>query len=103
MRPEQRHRDTLTAAAATAGEPGGRHHRPPTHIPPAFCPLCRVQVVSPITEEVIGTIPAATAEDVEAAVAAADAAVRGKHWTTSSGAYRARYLRAIADKVTPCA
>lgn len=59
----------------------------------------RFQVVSPITEEVIGTIPAATAEDVEAAVAAADAAVRGKHWTTSSGAYRARYLRAIADKV----
>jgi betaine-aldehyde dehydrogenase len=54
--------------------------------------------VCPATEEVIGTIPAATAEDVEAAVAAADAAVRAKHWTTSSGAYRAKYLRAIAEK-----
>jgi hypothetical protein len=56
-------------------------------------------VVCPATEEAIGSIPAATGEDVEAAVQAAEAAVRSKHWTTSSGTYRAKYLRAIADKV----
>lgn len=38
--------------------------------------------------------------DVDAAVAAAQAAVAAKQWTTSSGAYRARFLRAIASKVT---
>lgn len=50
------------------------------------------------TEQVIGSIPAAGPADVDAAVAAAEAAFRGG-WRGTSGAERARYLRAIADKV----
>lgn len=49
-----------------------------------------------------GTIPAATAEDVELAVAAARRALsrnKGKDWATASGAVRAKYLRDIAAKV----
>ena len=65
----------------------------------APCKGGRLPVVNPATEEVIGSIPAATAEDVGAAVEAAQAAVKAKHWTTSTGAERGRYLRAIADKV----
>lgn len=59
----------------------------------------RLQVVCPATEEVIGSIPAATAEDVDAAVQAAVAAVQAKQWTTSTGAHRASYLRKIAHLV----
>lgn len=62
----------------------------------------RYPVVCPATEEVIGSIPAATPEDVEAAVEAALAAVKSKQWTGSSGAYRAAFLRKIADKVCSC-
>ena len=50
----------------------------------------------------LGDIPAATAEDVEHAVAAARRALsrnRGKDWASASGAVRAKYLRAIAVKV----
>ena len=49
-----------------------------------------------------GDIPAATAEDVEIAVAAArDAFARdgGRHWSRAPGAVRAKFLRAIAAKV----
>lgn len=49
-----------------------------------------------------GEIPAGTAEDVDAAVAAARAALkrnRGRDWSRASGAVRAKYLRAIAAKV----
>ena len=59
----------------------------------------RFPVVCPATEEVIGSIPAATAEDVNAAVEAAVAAVKAKQWTASTGAARAAVLRAIAEKV----
>ena len=59
----------------------------------------RLPCVCPITEQVIGSIPAGTAEDVEAAVAAAQAAVAARSWSGKSGAQRAGYLRAIADKV----
>ena len=51
-----------------------------------------------------GHIPAATAEDVELAVAAArDAFSRdgGSGWSRASGATRAKYLNAIAAKVLP--
>jgi acyl-CoA reductase-like NAD-dependent aldehyde dehydrogenase len=49
-----------------------------------------------------GDIPAATAEDVELAVAAArDAFSRagGSHWSRAPGAVRAKFLWAIAAKV----
>ncbi|KAL4425584.1 hypothetical protein ABPG75_009600 [Micractinium tetrahymenae] len=59
----------------------------------------RLPVICPFTEQPIGSIPAATAEDVDAAVEAAAAAVAARQWTTSTGAHRARFLRAIADKV----
>lgn len=59
----------------------------------------RFPVVCPATEVVIGSIPAATSEDVDAAVEAAVAAVKAKQWTTSTGAARAAVLRAIAEKV----
>lgn len=59
----------------------------------------RFPVVSPITEKQVGSIPAATPGDVELAVAAAVDCVNRKQWTKSTGAYRAKFLRAIADKV----
>lgn len=49
-----------------------------------------------------GDIPAATAEDVEIAVAAAREAFSrdgGRHWSRAPGAVRAKFLRAIAAKV----
>nr|QMW68608.1 betaine aldehyde dehydrogenase protein [Calligonum mongolicum] len=61
----------------------------------------RIPVINPATEETIGHIPAATAEDVELAVRAARRVVnRGHDWASASGAHRAKYLRAIAAKVT---
>ncbi|KAA8540871.1 hypothetical protein F0562_024991 [Nyssa sinensis] len=63
----------------------------------------RLPIVNPATEEIIGDIPAATAEDVEIAVDAARRALarnRGRDWASASGAYRANYLRAIATKIT---
>ncbi|ERN18355.1 hypothetical protein AMTRI_Chr10g229810 [Amborella trichopoda] len=62
----------------------------------------RLPVINPATEEIIGDIPAATAEDVELAVAAARRAFtrdKGAGWARASGAFRAKYLRAIASKV----
>lgn len=51
---------------------------------------------------VVGSVPAATAEDVELAVEAARRALarnKGRDWASASGAVRAKYLRAIAAKV----
>lgn len=62
----------------------------------------RLPVINPATEQTIGEIPAATAEDVEVAIKAARVAFtrnRGKDWARTSGAFRAKYLRAIAAKV----
>ncbi|XWS48111.1 hypothetical protein CRYUN_Cryun13aG0044900 [Craigia yunnanensis] len=62
----------------------------------------RIPIINPTTEEIIGDIPAATAEDVEAAVEAARRALarnKGKDWAFASGAVRAKYLRAIAAKI----
>lgn len=62
----------------------------------------RIPIVNPTTEETIGDIPAATAEDVDVAVEAARKAFfsnGGKDWTSATGAYRAKYLRAIAAKI----
>lgn len=63
----------------------------------------RLPVVNPATEEEIGSIPAATSEDVDVAVQAARAAFRrnsGADWPRTSGSYRATFLRAIAAKVS---
>ncbi|XP_074558657.1 aminoaldehyde dehydrogenase 2, peroxisomal-like [Curcuma longa] len=63
----------------------------------------RIPVINPATEESIGEIPAATAEDVELAVEAARRALtrnKGKDWSRAPGAVRAKYLRAIAAKIT---
>ncbi|XP_074580844.1 aminoaldehyde dehydrogenase ALDH10A8, chloroplastic-like [Curcuma longa] len=63
----------------------------------------RIPVINPATEESIGDIPAATAEDVELAVEAARRALtrnKGKDWSRAPGAVRAKYLRAIAAKIT---
>lgn len=63
----------------------------------------RIPVVNPATEDTIGDIPAATEEDVNLAVDAARKALTrngGKDWSRASGAARAKFLRAIAAKVT---
>eukprot|EP00262_Sarcandra_glabra_P022472 TRINITY_DN996_c1_g2_i1.p1 TRINITY_DN996_c1_g2~~TRINITY_DN996_c1_g2_i1.p1 ORF type:complete len:505 (-),score=105.60 TRINITY_DN996_c1_g2_i1:228-1742(-) len=62
----------------------------------------RIPIVNPATQEIIGDIPAATAEDVELAVDAASKAFsrnKGMDWPKASGAYRAQFLRAIASKI----
>ncbi|MCL7026139.1 hypothetical protein MKW94_005033 [Papaver nudicaule] len=62
----------------------------------------RIPIINPSTEQVIGDIPAGTAEDVQLAVDAARKALsrnKGKDWSKATGAFRAKYLRAIAAKV----
>uniref|UniRef100_A0A2N9IP08 aminobutyraldehyde dehydrogenase n=1 Tax=Fagus sylvatica TaxID=28930 RepID=A0A2N9IP08_FAGSY len=62
----------------------------------------RIPIINPATEEIVGDIPAATAEDVEIAVDAAHRAFSrngGKDWASTSGAYRAKFLRAIASMI----
>lgn len=63
----------------------------------------RIPVINPATEQIIGDIPAATSEDVDIAVEAARRALKrngGKDWASATGAHRAKYLRAIAAKIT---
>lgn len=59
-------------------------------------------VINPATEKEFARIPNATSEDVDAAVAAATAAFKSGHWSKTTGAYRAKYLKAIATKVRGC-
>ncbi|XP_047310343.1 aminoaldehyde dehydrogenase 2, peroxisomal-like [Impatiens glandulifera] len=62
----------------------------------------RLPIINPATEEIIGSIPSATSEDVDLAVDAARKALsrnRGKDWSSAPGAHRAKYLRAIATKI----
>ncbi|KQV41199.1 aldehyde dehydrogenase family protein [Rhizobium sp. Root1204] len=56
-------------------------------------------VINPATEELIQTISAATAEDVDIAVKAARRAFDRDGWPKLTGAQRAKYLRAIADGI----
>lgn len=58
-----------------------------------------LDVIDPATEEVFHKIAAATADDVDLSVKAARRAFDEGPWPRMSGAERARYLRAIADKV----
>jgi len=57
-----------------------------------------IDVIDPATERAFATIAAATAEDVDRAVAAAEAAGRGA-WARTNGRERAAILRAIAEGV----
>src|SRR5688572_385382 len=57
-----------------------------------------IPVVDSTTEEVMATIPAGTAEDVDRAVAAARAAFEG--WSTMAVEDRAKLLEAVADGLT---
>lgn len=57
-----------------------------------------LDVVSPATEDVVAKIPSGTAEDVDAAVRAAQAAQ--KSWGMTSGAERSGILKAIAAAVS---
>ncbi|MFF9124665.1 aldehyde dehydrogenase family protein [Streptomyces sp. NPDC014889] len=54
-----------------------------------------IEVVNPADEQVIGTVPAGTAEDVDAAVRAARAALPG--WSATAPAERAARLAALRD------
>jgi len=56
-----------------------------------------IEVLSPFTEEVCGSVPAATAADVNAAVAAARAAFDGGPWPSASPAERAAACRRLAE------
>src|SRR5689334_16347738 len=56
-----------------------------------------IDVINSTTEEVLGRLPEGTAEDVNAAVAAARAAF--ETWSTTSVEERRRYLQLIADKL----
>lgn len=56
-------------------------------------------VINPATEEVFHHIPAATAPDADAAVAAARAAFDHGPWPRMTGAERAKVLRAMADGI----
>ncbi|KAJ1439010.1 Aldehyde/histidinol dehydrogenase [Sesbania bispinosa] len=63
----------------------------------------RIPIINPSTQQIIGEIPAATKEDVDLAVTAARNALsrnKGADWASASGSVRARYLRAIAAKIT---
>jgi len=57
-----------------------------------------IDVINSTTEEAMGRIPEGTADDVNAAVAAAKAAF--ETWPMTSVEERARYLQLIADKLT---
>ncbi|MFE1750204.1 aldehyde dehydrogenase family protein [Streptomyces anandii] len=56
-----------------------------------------LQVINPATEEVVATVPAADAHDIDRAVARAAAAQRS--WAAAAPADRARLLRRFADVV----
>jgi aldehyde dehydrogenase (NAD+) len=57
-----------------------------------------MDVVNPATEEVVATVASAGAEDVEAAVAAARAALSGP-WGSMSARERGRLVRRLADRL----
>ncbi len=56
-----------------------------------------IEVINSTTEEVMGSIPEGSADDVNAAVAAAKAAFES--WSTTATEERRRYLQLIADKL----
>jgi acyl-CoA reductase-like NAD-dependent aldehyde dehydrogenase len=59
----------------------------------------RIDVVSPWTEEVVGSVPAATTEDVDRAVAAARRAYDTSPWSRTDLAERVAVLRRVRDGI----
>lgn len=59
----------------------------------------RIDIVSPTTEELLGSVPDATDADVDAAVAAARAAFDKGEWSSTTPAERAVFLNRIADEM----
>ncbi|GAA4475649.1 aldehyde dehydrogenase family protein [Rhodococcus olei] len=59
----------------------------------------RIEVVDPATEEAWGSVPDASTEDVDRAVAAADRAFRGAGWSDLTPSARAEHLMRMADEV----
>src|SRR3954465_14949757 len=60
--------------------------------------VATIDVVNPYTEEVIGSVPACGADDVDRAVAAARAAFPG--WSATPRVERAALLAAIAEHLS---
>jgi aldehyde dehydrogenase (NAD+) len=58
----------------------------------------RLEVVNPATEETIGSVAAATAQDIDDAVASARAALRGP-WASLSARDRGRFLAKISQRI----
>jgi len=58
-----------------------------------------IEVIDPATARRIATVSAATAPDVDAAVAAARAAFEAGPWSAMSGGARAKLLWALADRI----
>jgi len=58
-----------------------------------------IDVINPATEEIIQTVGAGTAADIDLAVKAARRAFDADGWPKLSGSQRAVYLRAIADGI----
>ena len=58
-----------------------------------------IEAISPHTEEVIGSVPAATPADIDRAVAAARAAFDEGSWTRTSAGERAKVLRSMASAI----
>ncbi|MGW1074589.1 aldehyde dehydrogenase family protein [Streptomyces sp. NPDC002537] len=56
-----------------------------------------IEVLNPADEQVIGSVPAGSAEDVDAAVAAARAALPG--WAATPPARRGEYVAALRDRL----
>jgi len=59
----------------------------------------RIDVVDPATEEAWGSVPNASAGDVDTAAEAADRAFRGPGWSDLRPSERAPYLLRIADEI----
>ena len=60
----------------------------------------RIEVVSPSTEEIVGSVPGAAPADVDAAVAAARRAFDQTDWPWLTPAQRAGHMRALAKALT---
>jgi aldehyde dehydrogenase (NAD+) len=65
-------------------------------LPPADPSAARLAVISPSTEEVIGSVPGATADDIDAAVTGARAAFDDGPWPRLPRAQRIATLRRLA-------
>jgi aldehyde dehydrogenase (NAD+) len=61
----------------------------------------RLEVISPITESVVGSVPLATTQDVDVAVRSARDAFEDGEWTRLSPVERGAYLQRIVEILAP--